>query len=367
MPRADSSRSFRLPSHLLFLLPPSSSSFDLYFFFVLLLLESSSPSRLFHFFLLLIPELLDLSGKNSSKLSKNKKTKRKKTQNQLPHRLLRHTANTGPAAARNTGLDAAAAAGGSLVAFTDADCAPASTWLETIVKEQQEVKKRGVVCGRTEADGAWAEALAAAAAAELPAPPPLPTTTKHKPSLIDEFHDRSGTLNGRFLPDGSLLYGCTCNLSLALRPTPTTTTTKAPSNGDAAAPSASADFATAAAPPLHFDPEFREAAFEDVDFSVRARELGLPLSYCERALVHHDFSSRSAALGLFRQFERYGFWEPLMTRKHPRYFAWFGSSTAIPSSLASEAGAEAEFQGAAAAASPAAAPAPSSAATTAAQ
>ena len=95
--------------------------------------------------------------------------------------------------------------------------------------------------------------------------------------------------------------------------------------------------ACAASPPLHFDPEFREAAFEDVDFSVRARELGIPLSYCERALVHHDFSSRSAALGLFRQFERYGFWEPTMTAKHPWYHAWFVSSTAIPSSLAAEA------------------------------
>ena len=135
------------------------------------------------------------------------------------------------------------------------------------------------------------------------------------------------------LPDGSLLYGCTCNLSLALRPTP------APKaqGGEAAAAAAAASAACAASPPLHFDPEFREAAFEDIDFSVRAREIGIPLSYCERALVHHDFSSRSAALGLFRQFERYGFWEPTMTAKHPRYHAWFGSSTAIPSSLAAEA------------------------------
>jgi carbamoyltransferase len=40
------------------------------------------------------------------------------------------------------------------------------------------------------------------------------------PQQVREFHDRAGTLNGRVLPDGSLLYGCTCNLSLALRPTP---------------------------------------------------------------------------------------------------------------------------------------------------
>ena len=58
--------------------------------------------------------------------------------------------------------------------------------------------------------------------------------------------------------------------------------------------------------------------------------------------MHHDFSSRSAALGLFRQFERYGFWEPMMTAKHPQYHAWFGSSTAIPSSVAAEEAEEAE-------------------------
>ena len=91
-----------------------------------------------------------------------------------------------------------------------------------------------------------------------------------------------------------------------------------------------------------------------------ARELGIPLSCSERALVHHDFSSRNAALGLFRQFERYGFWEPLMTRKHPEYFACYTSSTAIPSSLGAEAGEEASREGKGAA--PLAPPVPAAAA-----
>jgi hypothetical protein len=55
-----------------------------------------------------------------------------------------------------------------------------------------------------------------------------------------QFHDVFGTLNGRMFRDGSLLYGCTCNLSVSL-----------------------------AAVPLRIDESFLTAAFEDVDFCYR--------------------------------------------------------------------------------------------------
>ena len=48
------------------------------------------------------------------------------------------------------------------------------------------------------------------------------------------YHDACGTLNGRMLRDGSLLYGCTCNMSLS----------------------------TAALHGLAFDTSFSSAAFE---------------------------------------------------------------------------------------------------------
>jgi len=54
------------------------------------------------------------------------------------------------------------------------------------------------------------------------------------------FHDVFGTLNGRMFTDGSLLYGCTCNMSVSFT-----------------------------ACPLRFDEDFRTAAFEDVDFCYR--------------------------------------------------------------------------------------------------
>ena len=114
-PALRDARSFRLPSVLL------SSSF--FFFFLL----STSLSFFPFAFFTGRPSSSPLSFSSSlrspdddSELKKLSKKKLSKLQPQLPHRLLRHTANTGPAAARNTGLDAAAAAGASLVAVTDA-------------------------------------------------------------------------------------------------------------------------------------------------------------------------------------------------------------------------------------------------------
>ena len=87
-----------------------------------------------------------------------------------------------------------------------------------------------------------------------------------------------GTLNGRRLEDGSLLYGCTCNLSVNV---------------------AAADIA--------FDASFPAAAFEDVEFCVRARKRGISLTYAGDAVVSHDYTG--GLWGLFRQFQRYGMYE----------------------------------------------------------
>lgn len=48
----------------------------------------------------------------------------------IPHWRVLHQANAGPASARNTG---AAAASTDLLLFTDADCAPVPTWVETLL------------------------------------------------------------------------------------------------------------------------------------------------------------------------------------------------------------------------------------------
>ena len=102
------------------------------------------------------------------------------------------------------------------------------------------------------------------------------------------YHDLCGTLNGRRLADGSLLYGCTCNLSVDV---------------------AVADIA--------FDASFPAAAFEDVELCVRARKRGISLAYAEGAVVSHDYTG--GLCGLFRQFRRYGMYEAQVSS--PQHFS----------------------------------------------
>lgn len=92
------------------------------------------------------------------------------------------------------------------------------------------------------------------------------------------YHDVCGTLNGRRLADGSLLYGCTCNLSVSL-----------------------------AVVDLTFDASFPAAAFEDVEFCVRARKRGVSLVYTPMAVMMHNYDE--GMWGLFCQFRRYGLFE----------------------------------------------------------
>ncbi|KAK9845930.1 hypothetical protein WJX81_006218 [Elliptochloris bilobata] len=118
-------------------------------------------------------------------------------------------------------------------------------------------------------------------------------------TAIGLYHDVCGTLNGRRLADASLLYGCTCNLSI----TP------------------------ASISRLEFDSGFPDAAFEDVEFCVRARKMGVSLTYCESAVVRHHYENGVG--GLFRQFRRYGSFERQMCLKHPEYLNWLRASREI--------------------------------------
>ncbi len=63
-------------------------------------------------------------------------------------RVLRHEHSRGPAAARNTGWQAAQ---GDLIAFTDDDCRPSPRWLEALLEAWNGEEAR-IVQGRTEPD-----------------------------------------------------------------------------------------------------------------------------------------------------------------------------------------------------------------------
>lgn len=202
-----------------------------------------------------------------------------------PLHQLRLERNAGPAAARNAGL--AAAAGATLACFTDADCVPDDAWVAAHIAAQ--AAARGVASGPTRAAGGAATAAA--------------------------FHDACGTLNGRVLPSGALLYGCTCNLSVAL----------SGRKGEKA--SADAGYSPPASA-LRFDPAFRAAAFEDVDLCVRAAKAGLPLTKAPTARVSHAYAS--GPLALYAQFRRYGAAEGQLVAKHPEYLQQLWTSTELP-------------------------------------
>ncbi|WP_421655578.1 glycosyltransferase [Leptothermofonsia sp. ETS-13] len=65
----------------------------------------------------------------------------------FPHAIAASEPHPGSYAARNRGI---ALAGGEIIAFTDADCIPASDWLEKGVRRLQQSPHLGLVAGRIE-------------------------------------------------------------------------------------------------------------------------------------------------------------------------------------------------------------------------
>eukprot|EP01083_Nonionella_stella_P072737 196257_1 len=181
--------------------------------------------------------------------------------------------NCGPATARNKGMQIARDIGCDILCFMDSDCIANAEWIENMVIAQE--KERGGIFGGI--------------------------TVALRDEWVGSYHDVSGTLNGRRLDDNSLLYACTCNMSLKLDLTQN----------------------------LMFDETFPNAAYEDVDFCLRARELGITLKSLPNAVMMHDYDVSMG--GLFREFKRYGRSENLLVNKHPYYLNWHASSSSIPS------------------------------------
>ena len=184
--------------------------------------------------------------------------------------LIQLSANRGPATARNRGIAAAKHFGANIICFCDADCQPQQDWLAKMEMAQQETP--GIVSGMTLSDA---------------------STT-----AVGMFHEVFGTLNGRKLKDGSVLYGCTCNLSISV-----------------------------GAVDLLFDTMYPNAAFEDVEFCIRAKKKGIPMTYQPTAVMRHHYGE--GLIALFWQFQRYGRFERLTALKHKEYLPWLWASTEI--------------------------------------
>ena len=185
--------------------------------------------------------------------------------------LIQLQCNQGPATARNCGMALAKERGANVICFLDADCQPSSDWVAMMERAQQDTP--GIVCGKT---------LAADAAG----------------TAVGLYHEVFGTLNGRMLEDGSVLYGCTCNLSISV-----------------------------AGVDLLFDTAYPAASFEDVEFCIRAKKNRIQMTYHPLAVVHHHFEL--GWFSLFRQFQRYGRFERQTALKHREYLPWLWSSHEI--------------------------------------
>lgn len=114
---------------------------------------------------------------------------------------------------------------------------------------------------------------------------------------LDHYHDLSGTLNGRYLPDNQHLFFGTTSCMLI-----------------------SEQVYNAG---LLFSSEFPEAAGEDIDYCLRAMFDGFQTSALDHVTISHWYGYNSDDLhdwNLFQsRFERYGRGEFTICQKHPYY------------------------------------------------
>ena len=203
---------------------------------------------------------------------------------------LRFSTNHGPAHARNAALIFTRSHTIPIICFMDSDCmVESSDWITQHRRHQHH--SPGITVGRT---------------VSMP---------KSNHFIISRYHDLFGTLNGRqfvqmdahhiLLEDqgsNTLLYGPTCNFSINVNRCP---------------------------PSLRFDAfHFRQAAFEDVEFCVRARITHrIPTYFLPNAVVHHDF--KTSLNGIWKQFWRYGKGANAMIHLFPFYNDWLAHSVPI--------------------------------------
>jgi GT2 family glycosyltransferase len=153
--------------------------------------------------------------------------------------------NSGPARARNVGIDRALESGAKHVFFTDHDCVLDRSWNEHMTGFLEKTTF-GAVGGMTCALGS---------------------------TLLDYYHDVNGTLNGKWLlPDRRELWYM---------------------------PSLNFGMRAEVARTFAFDERFPTAAGEDVDICLRIRSKH-KIGFCSAAKLWHDFGYRTTITGLPR-------------------------------------------------------------------
>jgi glycosyltransferase involved in cell wall biosynthesis len=167
-------------------------------------------------------------------------------------------AKQGPAAARNLGARNAA---GDLVLFTDADCIPASDWVEQLTAPFADLE----VVGVKGAYRTWQRRL----------------TARFVQAEYEEKYDRMRGLERIDFVD---TYSAAYRKSIFLE-----------NSG--------------------FDPTFPRASGEDIEFSYRLSEKGYRLVFAPQAIVYHQHPATMMAY--FRRKFYVGYWRVRMYRLHP--------------------------------------------------
>ena len=188
---------------------------------------------------------------------------------------LRVGLNSGPANARNKGIERALELESDFILFSDHDCVLSDDWAYRLTQ--------------------FMKTYCFEAAGGL--------TLSYGATLIDKFHNTNGTLNGRLLLPGRkhMLYTPTCNFALSCL----------------------------VAESFRFDTRYRKAAGEDVDYCLKIRKK-YPIGFCQEAIVWHDFGYSSTLAGMLRMismFKKYKEANSLLYESYPEYFAnsWYES------------------------------------------
>nr|WP_321498416.1 glycosyltransferase family 2 protein [uncultured Methanolobus sp.] len=190
--------------------------------------------------------------------------------------------NSGPAIARNAGINLALDLSSDVIVFTDVDCLPECVWVENIIKSFQKNRTASIISGNTKSlDCCW----------------------------FDTYHEINGTLNGRVFSDNEfLLYGPTCNIGIT----------------------------SEVAKKISFSNSFPTAAGEDIEFCFKALNSGFRIKFEKNVVVYHDYGYERLnicknLMKFINQFKRYANGESVLLHKIPDYYHFFNETVEISS------------------------------------
>jgi len=195
--------------------------------------------------------------------------------------FIRLKQNSGPAKARNVGIELSLKENNEIIAFTDSDCIVEPNWVSVLKKSFVNNKRFNILSGKVYSyDNNW----------------------------FGKYHEINGTLNGRILnKKDKLLYGTTANLAIT----------------------------NLVASKIKFNEEFPLAAGEDIEFCFKANMNGFAIKHIPEMIVYHNFGYNGNLFKNLKEFmklfSKYGKGEKILIEKIPNYYEYFNNTLEISS------------------------------------